>query len=215
MSTPTINVNLTPCHCPVDPGHPQHMDSQCRARPIPIPIPCPIPRSVVFEVRLGECTCGGVESTEDCATWCPARPIRVTCTIGGDGTWAGSEVTFCESRDGFPVDDAIAVCRECWALVKALVLGKACENISPDIYRVGTVELCAQRDAVFAALAAMARCERAYWEAAKAIYVAFPQADVSSDMQVVDPGDDDGETPSARWLTAYVHHLTTEIGAMP
>lgn len=97
-----INVNLKPCRC-VGPRDERktHWDGCAGA---PVVILCPIPHTVEFEVALGECACpprnfdvmrnydGHVSPT------CPARPIRVTCSIGGDGTWAGSEVTEVENK---------------------------------------------------------------------------------------------------------------------
>lgn len=219
MKTPVINVNLNHCDTPhlcVSNGG-EHV-AACAARPILIP--CPIQRSVVMEVKLGECTCEpmrlGKEMGGKIATitthheGCVARPIRVACDIGGE-TWAKSEVEDVEApADGYP--SMMRACRERWALVKALVMGKrGVEWFTPPPQGY---DLMVQRDAVFAALANMARCERTYWEAAKSVYVAFPQAVVTSEMQIVDPGDADGEAPSARWLAAYVTHLIEQVGVL-
>jgi hypothetical protein len=112
-----------------------------------------------------------------------------------------------------------AACRDRWELVKALVMGQNGEAIkavrsSPTLPWAALGGLLQQRDAVYAALADMARCERAYWGAAQAIHRALPGVCVSSDMQVVDPGDDDGDAPSARWLSAYVEHLVDQVGIL-
>jgi hypothetical protein len=178
MKTPVINVNLAQCdkaceqHDPAllpDGGH----WTGCAAKPILIP--CPIRRSVTFHVALGECRppkChqslavagaygitkpSGIHSTE-----CPARPIRVACSVSGK-TWAESEVKDVETRDetwhpSAPRSyRALSACRARWALVKALVLGEALSptyTLSADARKV--VE---QRDAVFSALADMALAE--------------------------------------------------------
>lgn len=187
----TINVNLTPCQCPVSPKSHRHWAERCAAKPVEIP--CPITPTVTLTVRLGECTCtmkpgpmllprtvGLIE--EEHEGGCPAHPIRVTCTIGGDGTWAGSEVTDARVLDmdsiGLVLDAQergvmdlaarlVAACRARWALVKAMVTGKryvlaarpGAEKVAP-IYR-----LFEQRDAIFAALAKAHRAEDTLIEA--------------------------------------------------
>lgn len=59
MTTPTINVNLKPCDCfrqhVVGMQHLHAHSDDCHGAPTLIP--CPLPRSVTFEVRLGECSC--------------------------------------------------------------------------------------------------------------------------------------------------------------
>lgn len=174
---PTINVNLTQnCRCKeviaAIPGViyatiiDGHMDT-CPARPVLIL--CHIPRSVVMEVRLGECTRG-------CSTngptnppglhdqRCRARPIRVVCDIGGE-TWGESEVIESSIEDAstslLATDSRIvAACRERWALVKALVTGQPREH-NGSAWTGAMVPFFSQRDAVFANLAESARHQMA------------------------------------------------------
>jgi hypothetical protein len=114
----------------------------------------------------------------------------------------------------YPNDTLRAACRERWALIVALMTGKTWREIDAVLHprTPSPPMMVAVRDAVFAALADMVRCERAYWASAQAIYKALPDVDVSSDMQVVDPGDDDGDAPSTRWLAAYVAHIIERVG---
>lgn len=212
--TATLNVNLAPCDC----SHRRGLSDQCLSdcASAPVFIPCPIPRSVEFTVTLGECTCqdgrfrqggryrdGGVPHADGCF----AHPIRVTCSIGGEA-WAESEVNDIDLRrsEDYPQPPGWRVrlrtiCRECWALVRALVLGAS-------TMRGANGALLAQRSTVFSALCQMARMERAYYDAAQAIHKALPAVYVSSDMQVCDPGD----APSTRWLAAYMEHLIEQVG---
>jgi hypothetical protein len=209
----------------------------CAAAPLLIPLPIDNWRSVTFTVALGACPThphdtGPCEPMPSEPHRCvygehPLRTIKVSCSISGK-TWEESEVSeasvvemdsigrILDAQDNGVTGLAaslVAACRARWALVKALVLGQVAvmgdEATAREVVRVTH-----QRNAVYAALAKMARCEREYWDAAKAVYVAFPQAHVSSDMQVVDPGDDDGDAPSARWLAAYVEHLIEQIGVL-
>lgn len=174
MSTPipVVNVNLRAgCGCFVpenrDPSTGHYPGCPCS----PVIIPCPIPRSVTLTVRLGECACpygDGIGTVHD--GWCPGRPITVTCSISGK-TWPESEVD-----DGEPdiaglagrIDNEkrktiMAACRALWALVKVLVLGHT--DLSALLTGPKALELLAQRDAVFAALADMARHEGALADA--------------------------------------------------
>lgn len=159
--TPTINVNLRSCGCgPKTHTGEVHGGHWPNCGGTPIPIPCPIQRTVEMTVGAGECQCwmpAGHRST------CPARPIRVTCSIGGE-TWADSFVEFVERADGECIGAAFdrvdTVCRERWALIKALVTGAP---LSPTYTLSPTAaSLVAQRDAVFAALATLAREEEAH-----------------------------------------------------
>lgn len=212
----TINVNLSKC----DDGLAcVSSDDECPATPVLIP--CPIPRSVTFTVRLGECSgpCRAkLKSVEvpGHSFDCPARPIRVSCSISKK-TWEESEVSEVEILiSPMSIDDRnriYAACRERWALVKALVLGTAFHAHGAREWR-RMEELSKQRDAVYAALAAMAQCERSYWAAAQAVRKALPGVYVGSDMRVVDPGGEDGEAPSARWLASYVERLVEQTEAL-
>lgn len=172
MSEATINVNLKPCrsNCArfAESGsgyglrHGEHF-AGCPG--IPVPIPCPVPRSVEFTVRLGECIDAGripgSQVPRACAPDghhhddCPARPIRVTCTILGE-TWEDSQVAVCELginelQTYSGNDDALyAACRARWALVKALMLGQPIPTM-----REAMLTLVHQRDVVFSALCEM------------------------------------------------------------
>jgi hypothetical protein len=90
--------------------------------------------------------------------------VKVACSISG--TWEASEVAdvalvrmddghFVTFETNAAVTAALSACRDRWALVKALVLGKYTYNDSlvPETLHV-------QRNAVFAALADMARAEQ-------------------------------------------------------
>jgi hypothetical protein len=224
----TINVNLKPCACPDSSFHLGHAP-YCTGRPILLP--CPIQRSVELTVTLGECRCkrmaesplmgypdlsrAAMEAVAEGRhlSDCPARPIRVACSIGGE-TWGAAHVTDAEApgvhgRTG----ELIQIADDRWALVKALVLG----NHSPQ--EVGgkslvPVEawwaLVTQRDAVFAALADMARHETAALQAQQRVDDAFPfysYRDPTTDRR--------GSWPSHVRLAAFVNHLVHEIGRLP
>lgn len=207
--TPTINVNLTPCNCE---GIPTHA-GWCSGAPVLIP--CPIPRSVTLEVAAGTCTClaGHDPSTRQLvhSPNCPARPIRVTCSVGGE-TWEQSEVTK-TSVLGWGAAMAAAqsplpACRERWALVKALVLRHS--DLSSMLTGPKAVELLSQRDAVFAALCAMARAEEAARSATERLWYALPD---SAGWVSRHPARDE-QTPSALLLAAYTSHLISQIGVL-
>lgn len=215
---PAVNVNLKPCarfeHC--EGG--DH-DPSCPAEPILLP--CPIPRSVVFNVALGECTCPQYgrlpgERWKDCT----ARPISVACTIGGDGTWAGSEVTEANVVEMDSIarildaqDDGakglsarlVAACRQRWEIVKALVLGKA--QAQPNAKWIDApTDFFTQRDAVYAALADMARAEEVIQEK----WEEFPLV-LRVDAHFGPP-----ETRSSEHLiAAYVAHVIEQVGVLP
>lgn len=208
--TPTINVNLKPC----DSGcQTQRPGSKCYAHcaAAPVLIPCPLPRSVNFEVRLGGCYLAGSPlkctlDAEEHRVGCPARPVKISCSIAGE-TWEGSKpITFTMPDDSEAPTAVADACRERWALVRALVLGQS----PAPIVGLANVTLLSQRDEVFAALCDMARAEEASWRAACAMLpvVKF----TSSDMQVHDPS---GDAPSRHWLMAYVEHLIDQVGDLP
>lgn len=210
-----INVNLEPC--PISTSHTHGPDSLCIGRPVLIP--CPVPRTVTFEVQLGECAgCGSPgESLAGHDAMCPARSVRVSCSIGGDGTWVGSEVFTADNSDRhdglFPahlrIDVVLAACRERWALVKALVTGKP---FIPNNWDgpASVMALFTQRDAVFAALAAMARAEMAALRAQYRADEAFPSA------RFAKPGDADHRAlgPSVNRLARFVEYLVEKVGVL-
>lgn len=211
FTVPTINVNLKPCSpaCLVPswarPGTPPHATG-CPGTPVLIP--CPIPRTVEMTVRLAECTCGerhgwiGPGHFDDC----PARPIRITCSIGGE-TWEGSEVVSCEASipgDHYPAR-MMDPCRERWTLVKALVLGQRASDYTgwcgPSLRSFAA--LFAQRDAVFAALADMAQYETKH---------AARKAELPEGIRPVRP-DVAPESHEALWR--YVQRLVEQVGVLP
>jgi hypothetical protein len=142
----------------------------------PVLIPCPIPPSFTAEVWLGECTCFqrnyvGREvlgHNSDCAS----RPVKVACSIGGDGTWAGSEVvsvsvivdTYKDRPDNF--DAHWAACRARWEIVKALVTGER-EGVIPAPLRFArpVARLFTERDTMFAKLAKIRTYEDGLYDA--------------------------------------------------
>ena len=205
---PTINVNLTPCGCPVSDHEAVSHHHTC-AVANPIRIPCPIPRSVTFEVRLGECRCGSVTlrtsrppSERAHAHDCPARPIRASCSISGK-TWEESAIIDCERADGGPLP-AQSIVDERWALVKALVLGEHPLGFDSKSEAERIDALTSQRDAVYAALADMARAEsviiqrlpdidRVYTNMRRRLY----RGSIAADE-----------------LAAYVEHLIEQIGVL-
>lgn len=211
-AVPMVNVNLGACRC--GSTHPawgrQPHTSWCNGKPVLIP--CPLPRSVTLQVALGECTCPtGGRPPEGHWRYCPARPVKVSCSISGK-TWEESEVDDVEFPDAIETDPAggparvalEAACRARWALVKALVLGlyPTCgnEDVPQEIFE--------QRDTVFAALAEMAKAEAALavaWEACpKAL------------QKRAHPGSLRNEQRPSRWmLAAYVEHLVEQVGVMP
>jgi hypothetical protein len=231
VSTPTINVNLKQCDCWKwhEPALPTHQ-AVCAATPVPIS--CPIQRSVSFEVVLGECHNTSLPESErmgrrcvssafDVAkvehhSTCPARPIRVACSISGE-TWAESEVVLCDGRgeDGREVafTDASPVfpaCRERWALVKALVTGQhvglppALAGLRPDIQN-----LFLQRDAVYTRLASMRRHEEALY----AEWLALPDS-VKRRCQIAPDAPEYARTFAQDALECYVVGLIERVGAL-
>lgn len=169
-SIPVINVNLTPCFC----GRKRiNCMPSCTGAPVLIPLSLEPWRSATLTVRSGECKCcvGGTvdERIGGHDPWCPARPIRVSCSVSGS-TWEESEVTECELAvnhrprpEEWTVEQAervLSACRARWALVKALVLGKPQAGPGGGLI-IAPMELFSQRDAVFAALCDVTRIEAA------------------------------------------------------
>jgi hypothetical protein len=170
-------------------------------------------RSVALMVRLGECSgrCTGMlwQSPPIHGAACPARPIRVSCSIFGK-TWEESEVADVEKQG--PINAyqlptelertlALAASRGRWALVKALVLGHS--ELSALLTGPTACAMLAQRDAVFAALCEMVRAEEAHaaaWsDALKAMGVTYGM---------------DPERKSAWVLSDYMKHLVDQVGAL-
>lgn len=209
--TPTINVNLKPHLMSCHNRTPERHTFGCPGTPVLIP--CPIPRSVTFTVRLGECNCPS-QARGVSALWpsghapqCPARPLRVTCSISGK-TWEESEVVEVEKRgdqwlDQFEENAALRICRERWALVKMLVLGMG-------ILSERTRELQVQRDAVYASIADMARAEDAVWQAQERACRSVDSAFIPDNFMNAEPH----SRPSASILERYVERLIEQIGVL-
>lgn len=202
-----INVNLKPCTCGC-PVFPTVHVKDCPG--ISVPIPCLIPRSVTFEVRLGECDClSSLKSIGTHTDDCRSRPIRVSGSISGK-TWAESEPSDVEGPSGAPVD-LITVCRDRWALVKALVLGQW-----PTVSAIGVLSeaipgLVEQRDAVYAALADMARAEEAAFDAQERAVKAMGEATyMPHNFHRAEPH----ARASADLLARYVERLVEQAGAL-
>lgn len=204
-----INVNLEPCDgilCHNDKRTGQrHHDAVCSTQRPPVLIPCLIPRSVTFQVILSPgCYCErlGIDADPHHVPNCPARPIHVTCSIGGEA-WAESRVEDAERADGpgqpnFTESEhmaAVRACNERWALVKALLLNHPVPATSQ-----AELDLWAQRDAVFSALADMARTRREFSEANNRL----PEF-----CRLFDKGD-----PTHEALARYVANLIDQVGVL-
>lgn len=219
---PSINVNLSARHTTCSGSF--HASPECD----PILIPCPIPRSVTFSVVLGHCQCSEEPScqcgasddrephTRSCTgavhqSVCPARAVRVSCSISGK-TWEESEVSDWEAQEieGLAPPALYHTSRARWALIKALVLGRA-HTFQP---ATAPVHLFPQRDAVYAALADMARAELAAYEAEVHWGMAIGKA-ARDDVRHPDPGFDANVLPSQRRLSAYIEHLIEQVGVLP
>lgn len=211
METPTINVNIAVCHCGPDP--------HCTHHNKPLHLPCPIPRSVTFVV-LGKCACattpgpmllprtvGLVEEAH--GRDCPARPVKVSCSISG-ATWEESHISAWETEDGIGLNttEEARAADERWALVKALVLEQD-EEWRKDPRSEGW-NLQPQRDAVYAALADMARAEEAALKAQKMADDAFSSARYAK----VGDSDHRAAPPSVNRLRRYVEHLIEQVGVL-
>lgn len=204
MKTPELNVNLRRCDCPtlMMPDVP-HLQT-CPGTPVLIP--CPIPRSVTFTVRLGECRCLNKDRAADGlhADSCPARPIRVSCSSGGE-TWPDSKVIACDSRDLVFVPDAVsAACRARWEIVKALVTGRHSIDSTRGLDLAWLDAIFTQRDAVLAKVATLARSEQAYAAAYSDAWLSIGQR----------------KAPNMEGLTSttilgeYVEHIIEQAGVL-
>lgn len=210
---PSINVNFEKCDCWMQhqPWRKAHQQT-CAARHVLIP--CPMPRSVTFTVRLGMCTCADHPEPGDeppHLSGCPARPIRVSLSISGK-TWKESRVDDFDLADTgiYPNDALRTACRERWEFVKALVAGErmivTTGNWPPGSEQERLVQ---QRDAVFAALADMARAEKAHSEAVRALVGACPGR-LGAKLGRIDPCIPD----AGRFLVRYVEHLIERSGIL-
>lgn len=218
---PTINVNLTPCNCglasrtPTYPPTP-HQD-HCSGKPILIP--CRLHESFTCDVVLGECACqnvvaGGMMVPGAHHVRCPARPVRVSCSISGK-TWEQS----------FPVADWDMVTErfvgayrpvvwpaitDRWALVKALVTGGTEHDIPEPLryYRI-VARWVHQRNEVYAALADMARLEEALHNAAGRSATALRACGARVERKGVPLF-----APTEHDLTTYVRRMIEQVGAL-
>jgi hypothetical protein len=207
---PSVNVNTKRCDCGGASPDGKHAPD-CPG--IPILIPCPIPRSVTFQVTLGECDCFrsryvGKERLSH-AVNCPERPANVSCSIYG-ATWAESDAVQVQYSPSpgrlewyLPAHPVHATCRARWALVKALVLGHDTLHIA----RCGPnmIDLTDQRDNVFAALADMDRAEEKI-EAAKHSFFGALHRHGKTIVRTA--------RPSHGMLETYVERLIEQVGVL-
>jgi hypothetical protein len=103
---------------------------------------------------------------------------------------------------------AVNACRARWALVKALVVGE-----DPPAAVCGfkmANELRAQRDAVFAALADMARAEEAAFRAQDSVAAHLCGCVYRGAIHTSRRED----RPSADLLAAYVEHIVEQVGVL-
>jgi hypothetical protein len=210
----TINVNLKlGCGCSVEAMRLPETGHYPGCSAAPVFIPCLLPPSVTFEVVLGECTCSahgyGITKPNHAGA-CPARPMKVFCSISGK-TWEESEVADWEPRDMeyLPTqanwkDVVEAACRERWAVVKALVLGK---TVTPSFGPENP--LMKQRDAAYAALVAKARMEQADDATTRDLMKALPSLKMRDVTEATASA-----YLSGRALAHYVEHLIEQVGAL-
>jgi hypothetical protein len=223
---PTINVNIRATHAHPNTGDASFCDVDCR--PVLIPLPLEPFRSVTVSVALGECPSwcrlavnrnepGGQHSVS-----CPARPVRVSCSISGK-TWEESEVmTDTDARPAMTHEQRFLAAHACharWALVKALVLNHPVPANSH-----AELALWEQRDAVYAALADMARAEQVHFNASTTLFSALKACDIEHEhvtgpasyaMGWHDPSDDAAAVNSRAGLAAYVEMLIEQVGTLP
>ena len=142
----------------------------------------------------------------------PARPIRVTCSISGK-TWQESEIAQAEVPHGheFSPADVLNTCRERWALVKALL------GVNPEWSKQGKwfsehgrMAIFTQRDAVYAALADMARAEDVLGTKAVLIEESLPEALAADAVLWLDRP---YARPSTWLLERFVSQLIQTVGA--
>lgn len=215
MTTPSININLTQCKSPAH-GHPFH-GAYCFANPILIP--CPIPRSVTLEIQLEHepavCSaCDGSGEGQYDGTRCrlcrgrgtevrredDINSIRVSCSISGK-TWEESWVSDVEVR-GIPgrAVQFIGPCGERWGFIKSLMLGHSLTDCPEPIHNMR-----AQRDAVFSALADMARAEETIETAQQSFFGAL-HGHGKTIVRIA--------RPSHSLMETYVEHLIEQVGML-
>jgi hypothetical protein len=223
-SEAVVNVNLARCDCGGASAEGKHAPD-CPGALVLVPLSLEPWRIVTMTVRLGDCRCLNKDRAADGihAGSCPARPVRVSCSISGD-TWEESEVigtmNSVEVRDcpvGASVLDFVPACRARWSIVKALVTGLSWGDFQHEQSlgeRMSTGSLFAQRDAVFAVLTEMVRHENA-------AALAQTQALKAMDATWIDyggcPGHHsamDGRRPSVVLLARYVEKLIEEVGSL-
>lgn len=213
-----INVNLAACDCAVSYAPMQHT-ADCAAAPVLVP--CHIPPRVELQVALGECvgciivndTRGYRRETIHDAS-CPGRPVRVSCSISGT-TWTESEVADVaqvgvkdEPWDRTECMHALTACRERWVLAKALVAGRSTFIVGVNPGKQNILML--QRDAVFAALADMAKAEEAASVAQNRAHAAL-----GDDLRLRPHHNEESkDRPAAYMLERYVEHLIGRVGTL-
>jgi hypothetical protein len=221
---PTVNVNLMPCDCGAahpdlyPPADPQWGDKhRLGCAQTPVDIPCPLPPSVTFKVQIAPIS----ECIFPC-TWtsqyhhgphhekCPARPVRVSCSItSSDGSWERSEVADdCAARVRLPAPYEVSLnslrqaAGDRWALIKALVTGHT--DLSALLTGPRALELLAQRDAVFSALVRMERGNTEVLGGIEDFDKALTRRKRTSPIESI----------SGPMLTYYVQHLIEQVGAI-
>lgn len=171
-------------------------------------LPAPIPRSVTFDVKHEwKAPTAAPHPSGGLSKWREST-IRVSCSISGE-TWGESEVDEVEvHHEGreTPPAELLRACRERWAIVRALVLGHS--DLSALLTGPRAVELLAQRDAVYAALAAQALLEVEMLAAQQATVAAI----ASPRLTAVETRPED--RPSAQALAVYFERLIEQAGAL-
>lgn len=233
MSAPTINVNLKQCTCrsttPYGPAQVGQCMHTCPGAPVPIPLSLEPFRSVTVQVRIAECseTCRQHMPNGQHTENCPGRPIRVSCSISGK-TWEVSDVVDVEMyRDQnpghivFPSDmqrKALPICRERWALVKALLLGLKWEDAfvpHGQYVRATSIRLrdslIEQRDALYAELAALARDEASTFNRQESAIKAMGEIYFLPNNFIRAESE---QRASASILSRYVERLIEQVGEL-
>lgn len=211
-----INVNLAACTfygvCNVRGAH----IDKCPGKPVLVPLPLEPWRTVRMKVRLGECRCINKDRADDGlhAASCPARPIEVTCSIGGKD-WPSSEATEVErsvNDDHIMGDHRMGLladaCRSLWDVVRAMLTNPGLRITG----WAGSVAMYETRDAVYAAICEMARHEDAHAQARQHAYDAMDASGHIADSEHVRARITPRE--SSVVLAAYVQRLIEQVGSL-
>lgn len=218
MKIPSINVNIREQSCSPRCHFGLKFRTHNNGCPrSPILLPCRLPPSFAIDVVLSPgCYCErlGIGAEPRHVPNCPSRPIRVACEISGSA-WEDSDISDVEPVQGqdFPdanKSDASAVAfghaRERWALLKALITGGRPALSTDPSYR-----LTEQRDAMYAAIADMARAEDAASEAQDRAHVAL-----GDDLRLKPHHNIEApDRPSTYMLERYVERVIELVGELP